>query len=162
MKPAAALLMLVLVGAAPPPVPVPASAAAPVLARVTLGDIRVQLFYRHSGTLSGNVAQPGRTHLWNTVVGEGDAKEPADDALVTVGLKGGQPDMVTDLPLIVTARAGGRVIASRSFSGILLPLQGQAWSALWLPNVTCRNRVTIDVSYGVQKKATFVNFDCGE
>jgi hypothetical protein len=136
--------------------------AADAPAKVALGEIKVRLLYQYSATLSGNVASPAKPSLWNTVIGEGDAREPATDALVTVGLTGGEPDTVTDRPLIVTVRAGGKVLTRRRFDDIIVPMEGATWSALWLPDVTCKGHVTVEATYGTQRKTAAVDFDCGE
>jgi hypothetical protein len=57
----AALSSLVLAG--------PAGAQA-----LKVDDIKVQLFYELSGTLSDDLTKQKKLSLWNTLIGEGDAK----------------------------------------------------------------------------------------
>ena len=54
-------------------------------------DIRVQLFYEYSGTLSDDLTKRKDLVLRNTMTGGGDAKEPANSFLVSVAVKG-QPE----------------------------------------------------------------------
>jgi len=54
----------------------------------TIEDIRVQLFYAYSGTLSDDLTKRKDLVLRNTMIGEGGAKEPANSFLVSVVVKG--------------------------------------------------------------------------
>ncbi len=141
------------------------AAGAPAPA-ATLGEIRAQLFYEQSGTFSGDIARPGSFAGWNTVIGEGPAKEAAQDVLVTVPLAaaaGAQDARIAAEPLLLRARDGrGRTLASRTISAILIPWRGQVWSALWLRDATCAGKVTIDARLGGQTKRAVLALDCGE
>jgi hypothetical protein len=146
------ILALLLAGAEPPP-------------RIaTLQDIRVQLFYELSSTLSPNIAPPATFSGWNTVIGEGDAKEAAQDVLVTVRLKGDGVDAIlTETPLVITARNGaGKVLATRTVNGVLVPYEGTVSTALWVNNATCAGKLSIEAKMGAQVKRTQVALDCGE
>lgn len=46
----------------------------------------VRLWYEETGRLSDDIAPPREFNLWNTIIGEGDAEEHANDALFTVEL----------------------------------------------------------------------------
>src|SRR5262245_25645280 len=61
----------------------PASAQA-----VHVEDIRVQLFYERSGKLSEDFTKVKDVSFWNTTIGEGTAKEPANSFLVSIVLRG--------------------------------------------------------------------------
>jgi len=151
---AAALFLLT--GAAPADPPPP---------QASIESIRAQLFYELSGTLSGNVASPPSNFSgWNTVIGEGEAKEAAQDLLVTVRVKGNGADgFLTETPLVITARNGaGKLLGSRSVTGILVPYEGSVATALWINNATCAGKLTIEAKLGKQAKRATVALDCGE
>ena len=130
----------------------------------TLESIRVQLYYELSGSLSANIAPPATFSGWNTVIGEGDAKEAAQDVLVSVHLTGNGVDaFLTETPLVITARNGaGKVIGTRSINGVLVPYQGTVSNVLWLQNATCVGKLNIEARFGKMVKKTAVNLDCGE
>jgi len=153
-----ALALLLLAGAPATPSP-PATTP-----RATIESIRVQLYYEGSGTLSGNIAPPATFSGWNTVIGEGDAKEPAQEVLVSVRLKGdGSDGFLTETPLVITARNGaGKIIGQRTVRSILVPYQGTVASALWLPNAICTGKLRIEARLGKQVRTTSVSLDCGE
>jgi hypothetical protein len=131
-----------------------------------LGEIRAQLFYETSGTLSGDIARPGAFSGWNTVIGEGPAKEAAQDVLVAVRLlnaDGAVDAALTTTPLVVTAKDGrGRVLATRRFTSVLIPMRGGTWNALWLRNATCGGKVRVEARFGAQVRRATLNLDCGE
>src|SRR5665647_276349 len=54
----------------------------------TVEDIHVQLFYEYSGALSDDLTKRKSLSLWNTMIGEGSSKEPANSFLVSVVVKG--------------------------------------------------------------------------
>jgi hypothetical protein len=60
--------------------PVAAQEATPT---VVLGPLTAQLYYKFSGLLSSDLlSRKPPFSGWNTVIGEGDATEPAEDLLV--------------------------------------------------------------------------------
>ncbi len=140
------------------------TASEPPPRQATIQSIAIQLFYEMSGTLSGDIAPPRTFSGWNTVIGEGDAKEAAQDVLVTVRLKGdGQDALMTETPLIITARnSAGKVIGTRTVTGILVPYEGTVATALWVNNATCAGKFTVEAKLGKQVKKTVVGLDCGE
>lgn len=148
------LALLLLAGA-------PADPAPP---RAEIESIRIQLYYELSGTFSPNIASPSSFSGWNTVIGEGDAKEQAQDVLVTVRLKSdGSDGFLTGAPLIITARnRAGKVIGSRTVRDILVPYKGTVSSALWLHNATCAGLLRIEARMGKQVKTTTASLACGE
>lgn len=129
---------------------------------VRLERIRVQLLLETTGELSPNVAPPSRATLWNTGIGEGDAGQPASDALVWVTLRSASPQALPARPLVVTVRGrGGRVLARRSFDGVFIS-GGHASRALLVPEISCAGPVTIEAVYGAQRLTSTVDFACGE
>ncbi|WP_088181800.1 hypothetical protein [Sphingobium sp. Z007] len=142
-----------------------AATADPPPPHALIESVRAQLFYELSGTLSGNIASPpSRFSGWNTVIGEGEAKEAAQDLLVTVRVKGNGADgFLTETPLVITARnSAGKLLGSRSVTGILVPYEGSVATALWINNATCAGKLTIEAKLGKQVKTATVALDCGE
>ena len=138
-----------------------AAAADPVL-----GDVRIQLYYKTSGTLSGNVAPPAHADFWNTGAGEGDAKEPAEDMIVSVPIRmpaGSDMGVNSEVPLTIAVRnAKGKVLASRTFTFISIPYKDPVWSPLWVSDIACASKLTATANWGKQRKAAAVTFSCGE
>lgn len=134
---------------------------------IAIGDVRVQLYYEHSGRLSANIAPPAKFSLWNTGAGEGSAEEPASDILVTVPVRipPGDTSLFTRLPLTISARnAAGKLLGSRTFPAgmVMVPYAGMTFARLWLNDVQCAGRIGIEAIYGAQKKRALMNFACGE
>ncbi len=69
-------------------------------------DILVQLFYENSGTLSEDVTKMKTVRLWNTIIGEGHAREPANSFLVSVVLSGKAGSFDHTEKLVVVFRRG--------------------------------------------------------
>jgi hypothetical protein len=135
---------------------------------IALGRIRVQLFYQYSGTLSRDIAPPARFELWNVGAGEGSADEPAEDALVTVPLSMPRgSDMAAFAPdaLTISVRnAGGAVLGQRRYprDSILVPYAGQAYARLWINDIQCAGKLTVEVRYGRTVRSAKLDFACGE
>lgn len=131
---------------------------------IDLGALQVRLWYTGTGRLSENIAPPAKFEAWNTVIGEGQAQEPADDALVTVDViatSGGEENI--GVPLTIIAHdAKGKVLGQRRVTDILTSHTGHAVQALWLRDVTCAGTVIVEAVIGPVKKATRVNLSCGE
>lgn len=134
--------------------------AAPVA--VQLDKPRVQLWYEGSGRLSEDIAPPKSITLWNTIIGEGGAEENANDALLTVQVRThGQQNL--DRALVLTASdANGKVIAQRTFKGILTSRQGQAVMPLWVRNIGCAGTVVFLAAIGNERQSFSIDFACGE
>ena len=152
MKRLAPLLALPLVAAAP--------------AGPQLGPIRLQLYYKTSGTLSPNVAPPTKIDFWNTGAGEGGVKEPAEDLLVSVPIRmppGRDIGENSDVPLTLTVRTkAGKLLGERRFNYVSIPYQDPVWSALWVNNIQCAGPIVATATWGKQTRSAAVRFDCGE
>ena len=129
---------------------------------VTIDDIQVRLFKEISGTLSKNVAPPTAPALWNTIIGEGDAEEPANDFLISVFLSGPAGKLIKQ-PLVVTVTRTGQktAIAKRRFESLLFGSSGKATKPVFVTNATCAP-VTIAASTGSTQKSANIDFRCGE
>jgi hypothetical protein len=136
----------------------PAQAPAPI----KLERIRVQLIYETTGTLSPDIAPPADFTLWNTIIGEGSAAEPASDVLVGVELRTADDQANATIPLKIVVRdEDGKVLATRTFEAVFLD-QHRAVRSLLVPNATCAGPVMIEASFGTQKLRTPMDFACGE
>lgn len=140
----------------------PPAAIAETQAPIKLERIRVQLIYETSGTLSPDIAPPAEFVLWNTVIAEGSAVEPASDVLVSVELSttDEQANVTTPLKVVVRGEGGG-ILATRTFNGVFMT-QGRVVRSLLVPEVTCDGPVVIEATLGAQKLRTSINFACGE
>lgn len=132
----------------------------------TLGPIRLQLYYKTSGTLSANVAPPARLSFWNTGAGEGDVKEPAEDLLVSVPIQmppGWDVGENSELPLTISVRTrAGKLLGSRTFRFISIPYRDPVWSPLWVDGIQCAGPIVATARWGKQRRTAAISLDCGE
>jgi hypothetical protein len=135
---------------------VPAAAPEP-----RVGAFRMQLFYENSGRLSKDISPPVEFTGWNTIIGEGSAEEAANDLMVSVEVRG-PPGEFIEQPLTLVARAKGKVLARRSFDGLLTNVQGRTWRALWLNDVGCAGRIEVTATIGRSTRKSELSLDCGE
>jgi hypothetical protein len=135
-----------------------AQAAAPA---ASLGDIRMHLFYQETGRLSPDISPPNEFVGHNTIIGEGSAEESAHDLVVVVEVRT-QGQQNVERPLIVTARAGRRVLAQRRFNGLLTSEQGRVYLPLWIKDAGCAGQIRVEVSFGRERKSESLDLPCGE
>lgn len=134
--------------------------AQPADARIA--DIRMHLFYRHTGALSEDISPPNEFVGWNTVIGEGSSGGPADDLVVVVAVRTGGEEYI-ERRLRVTARGrDNRLIAERSFDSLLTSGTGESYSPLWLENVGCEGEIRVTATFGDQTRTESLSLDCGE
>lgn len=134
----------------------PAFAAAP-----RIDKIEAKLFYQNSATLSDNVAMGSGVNLWNTVIGEGDAQEPANDVLIIVTIAA-DPSSYDDTPLSIEVKGDdGKVVATRRLKGLLVGDTGKVSRAVYLEDSTC-NALSVKASIGKSTMTLEVPFACGE
>jgi hypothetical protein len=132
----------------------------------TVDDIRVQLFYEHSGKLSDDLTKRKDLALFNTMIGEGESKEPANSFLVAVVVKGQPETFDKDAALTVTVTTDGKrkaKVADKSFgSGILFGPEGRVVKAMLVHDRVCVPLVvTAKLRSGAAKSFT-LPFKCGE
>lgn len=102
-----------------------------------LETIGIQLFYQTTGSLSGNIAPPAKFHGWNTIIAEGDAREPARDMLVTARLRSKKDEANSSTPLTLSVTGNdGKVLARRTFDHIFFE-RGRSVQAIFVPDSTC-------------------------
>ena len=59
--------------------------------QIDMGDIQARLFYSETGRLSDDLLARKKPFIfWNTIIGEGDAEENADDILIAVTMSAGK------------------------------------------------------------------------
>lgn len=127
-----------------------------------LANPSVRLWYEGTGRLSDNIGPPRKFHLWNTIIGEGDAEEIADDALFTIDVKSDGQQNIRE-PLILTAvDPRGKTLASRTLPRLLTSSNGNVTVALWVRDVGCAGTVVFTAKMGMNKRSVKLDFDCGE
>ena len=128
-------------------------------------DIRVQLFYEYSGTLSDDLTKRKDLVLRNTMIGEGGAKEPANSFLVSVVVKGQSEAFDKDAALTVTVAMNDRrklKVADKAFTGILFGPEGKVVKAMLVYDRVCAPlTVTAKLKSGSTKSFN-LPFKCGE
>ena len=124
-----------------------------------LTDIRAHLMYEQSGTMSDDLTKMEDFVGWNTIIGEGFAKEPASDILIAVVLSS-EKEIYDEGLLTIRALSGGKVIGMRQFTGHLVDTK--ASSFLYLKDATCEGEIMLEASIGEQKRYEKIVLECGE
>lgn len=127
-----------------------------------LGDIRAHLFYEATGRLSPDVSPPREFVAWNTVIGGGEAEEPASDLLIVVELRA-DGEHFENRPLRILARGErGRLLGERRFDSFYTSASGRAYRTLWLRDATCAGAIEIVATLGRETKNEQLTLNCGE
>jgi hypothetical protein len=136
----------------------PASAQA-----VHVEDIHVQLFYERSGVLSEDFTKVKDPSFWNTIIGEGIAKEPANSLLVSVVLRGKPASSVQSESVVVTVfdESKKTKILERRFDRLLFGDDGRVVKPVFVENRTC-TPIRISARSKTNTKTITVPFKCGE
>lgn len=140
------------------------------VADIEMSDVQARLFYSETGRFSDDIlARKKAFTFWNTIIGAGDAEENADDLLVSVSLSAGKfgtpedNEQNIDGPLTIKATdARGKVLGSRTFKNMLTGVGGSTTLPLWLNDVTCAGRVTVEARFAGKTKTAVLEMDCGE
>jgi hypothetical protein len=127
-----------------------------------LSNPSVRLWYEATGRLSDNIAPPRTFALWNTIIGEGDAEEDANDVLFTVDLKSDGEQNIPQALTLTATDSKGKVLAKRILPSLLTSKDGNATPGLWVRDVGCAGAVTFSAQLGANKRTVKLNFDCGE
>lgn len=130
---------------------------------VKIDNIRAHLFYEHMGRLSKSIALPTSFSGFNTMIGEGDAEEPAQDLLIVVELSGPKNAYIKrPLTIIVSHPGGNRPSSKREFKeGLSFGESGKIAKALYVENATC-SPLRAAASIGASTKQIVIDFRCGE
>lgn len=126
---------------------------------VRLDGLRAQFLYQTTGALSEDLLQTPSFAIWNTVIGEGGAKEPAQDILVSAVLKSGNAEDLTG-KLTLAVISGRKLLSRHTFHGGLMK-HGQLVQSILLHDATC-GTIRIEARYGTQRKAATLDMPCGE
>lgn len=140
----------------------------PASAQVGVAEIRAQLFLEQSGGLSKNLVGSDAA-LHNTIIGGGDAGEPANSVLVTLVFTGPKNLRSSDtnarefatVTVRQKLRAGDKLLLRRSFRGLLFGEEGRVQKPLLLHDVTCAP-LEIEARAGGASKIARIDFHCGE
>lgn len=126
--------------------------------RVT--DIKAQLLYERTGKLSVDLTGKPDFAIWNTVIGEGSADEPADDVLVSAVIAGPEEASLA-VPLTITAfDAKGKVLSTRTMTHILA---GKTYvRSILLRDVGCAGLIRLEARLGASVRREKIEMDCGE
>ena len=143
-------------------------AAGPALAQVAVAEIRAQIFLERSGRLSDNLIGANKA-LHNTVIGEGDAGEPAEAVLVTLVFTGAKnakssDKIARDLASVTVkqkAKTGEKILLRRAYGGFLFGESGRIHKAFMLDNATCAP-LEIEVKVGRSARTAKLDLTCGE
>jgi len=123
-------------------------------------DIRAQFLYERTGTLSVDLTATPDFAIWNTVIGEGSAKEPADDLLVSAVVSGpGQWTLTT--PLVITVRGeNDKVLASRTITNGFA--DKTFVRAVMAKDVACVGPIQLEARLGKSVRQETLNMACDE
>jgi hypothetical protein len=129
-----------------------------------LVSVKAMLYYTDTGKFSEDLISAPDLALWNTIIGEGSAKGPANSLLIVVEVAGdGGPNVYTSDKLVVAMQVQGKPPSRKQISHLVFSPSGQHFEALWLDGIGCAGPVTITAQVNqqplVQKK---LDFQCGE
>lgn len=139
-------------------------------APIELGAIEARLFYKESGRLSDDILARKEPFVFhNTIIGEGDAEEYADDLLISVTMSAGRfgaPEdkhKGSDAQVVLVAHdAKGKVLGRRVHRSVLTGANGFERKVLWLNDVTCAGDVFITATFLNTRKTAKLTMGCGE
>lgn len=137
-------------------------------AQVAVEDVRIQIFGERSGAFSENLVGSRKTFK-NTVRGEGDAGEPAEQVLVTLVFTGPKNSRSSDkiardlasVTVTQSAKTGPRTLLKRAYGGFQFGESGRYHKAFMLDNATCAP-LEVDVRLGRSRKTAKIDFACDD
>lgn len=119
-----------------------------------LGELRAYILSNRTGRYSYDISTPESGGHWNQVL-EGD------DIVVTQEIRT-SGEQFLERPLRIVARVGRRILAQRTYRGILTTDAGRAWQYLIIPDSTCAGDIQVTVTYGAQTLTETLQMRCGE
>ncbi|MEQ1781187.1 MAG: hypothetical protein ABMA14_07500 [Hyphomonadaceae bacterium] len=128
--------------------------------------IHAQLYFEETGAFSDDILARGDLALWNTVIGEGDARHASNSTLVTVEVSGKNVAVGAVDVEIRALDAKGRVLSKSSSSVALYDDRTKFYAPLFLQDTGCE-AVTISTRLkgkGIKSKSITrtIPFACGE
>ena len=119
-----------------------------------LGDLRAYILSNRTGQYSDDISPPESGGHWNRVL-EGD------DIVVMQEIRT-SGEQFLERPLRIVARVGRRILAQRTYRGILTTEAGRAFQHLVVPDSTCAGDIQVTVTYGAQTLTETLQMRCGE
>ena len=143
----------------------PAAPAAPAAYRISA--IRAFLYYHDTGTFDDRDAASGKVALWNTIIGEGDAKAPSQTTLVQVELSGPSFSNISGTLEIVVSAEKQKLVRQKLDAGGFFAENSPRIVIPVLVHGTGCTELKIDVTFTTPdkkklKKRGDVPFSCGE
>lgn len=146
----------------------PLGAKIPTASAINIKDLRAQLFLEKSGKLSDNIVGTKKIFR-NTVIGEGDAGEPADSVMVTITFEGSKNSRASDkvasalgqVKVTQSTKQGKKILMNRVFGGMLFGDNGLSHKAFIVDAATCAP-LEIEAKIGRSTKTANIDFSCGE
>ena len=133
-------------------------------ADVRIAEIRAYLWLERSGKLSGNLVG-SKEPLFNTIIGEGSAGEPANNLLVEIVIAGDRNSAPKHASAIVNltqaGKGGQKSVTKKGLGGFLFGDSGMVHKSIFLENATC-SALEIEVKVGKAAKSAKLDFQCGE
>lgn len=129
---------------------------------VQLTNPAIRLWYEGTGSLSRDIAPPTRFILWNTIIGEGDAEENADDALFTIDVRSDGEQNIPGALVLMATDSKGKVLGRRTFTNLLTDKSGNVTKPLWVRDIGCAGKVTFTAQFRGKSRSVVLDFACGE
>ena len=127
--------------------------------------VEARLFYQDTGRLSDNLLVREKPfHGWNTIIGEGDTEEQADDLMVAVRLQtiAREENLIAGPVTLRVTDGSGKILGKRTWRTVLTSGQGGIVLPLWLNDVTCAGNVSMRATYGNKTAVGKLYLFCGE
>jgi hypothetical protein len=119
-----------------------------------LGQLRAYVLSNRTGQFSEDISPPDSGGHWNRVL-EGDDIVIMQEIRTT-------GHQYLERTLRIVARVGRRILAQRTYRGILTTDEGRAYQHLVLPDATCAGDIQVTVTYGTQTRTETLQMRCGE
>ncbi len=130
---------------------------------ITIRAVEARLYLHYSGKLSDPISPDAS--LWNTVIGEGAAREPSTETLVDVIVAGtpGEYRTTWKIELEVKGGTSGKVISKQVAEVGVLGDAGEFHVPFWLRDTGCERLLVRARVKGTRVwKEIVVPFACGE
>jgi hypothetical protein len=119
-----------------------------------LGQLRAYILSNRTGQFTEDISPPDSGGHWNRVL-EGDDIVIMQEIRTT-------GEQYIERPLRIVARVGSRILAQRTYRGILTTDAGRAYQHLILRDATCAGDIQVTVTYGTQSLTETLQMRCGE
>jgi len=119
-----------------------------------LGALRAYILSNRTGQPTEDISPPDSGGHWNRVL-EGDDIVIVQEVRTT-------GEQYIERPLRIVVRVGRRILAQRTYRGILTTDEGRAFQHLVVPDSTCAGDIQVTVTYGTQTLTETLQMRCGE